>query len=97
MIVDDFSISCGTLAELAQELHRRGARRILACVAHNMLSREGYTKLEQSKIETLVATDTVSNPNTKNCEKITIASAAPLFAETIRRIHNRKSVSELFD
>lgn len=51
----------------------------------------------ESSIEKLIVTDTVSNPNTHNCAKIIIATAAPLFAETLRRIHYRESVSELFD
>lgn len=97
VIVDDFSISCGTLTDVAKELKKRGAKRVIACVAHNMLSREGCAKLEQSNIEKLIVTDTVSNPNTQNCAKIITASVAPLFAETIRRIHYRESVSELFD
>jgi len=97
IIVDDFSISCGTLADLAKGLKNRGAKRIIACVSHNLLSTKGVERLENSGIEKLVVTDTVSNPNTCNCAKIITASVAPLFAETIKRIHYRESVSELFD
>lgn len=97
VIVDDFTISCGTLANLAKGLKERGAQRIIAAVSHNLLSARGKEILEYSEIDKLVVTDTVSNPNTNGCAKIITASAAPLFAETIRRIHYRESVSELFD
>lgn len=97
VIVDDFSISCGTLTDLAKVLKKKGAKGIIACVAHNLLSKSGAEKLEQSPIERLIVTDTVSNPNTCGCAKVVTATAAPLFAETIRRIHYRESVSELFD
>lgn len=97
VVVDDFSISCGTLADLATVLKKRGTRRIIACVSHNLLSKSGVEKLEQSPIEKLIVTDTVSNPNTEGCAKIITASVAPLFAETIKRIHYRESVSQLFD
>jgi ribose-phosphate pyrophosphokinase len=97
IIVDDFSISCGTLADLAKGLKLRGVNRIIACVSHNLLSSKGVGTLEDSEIEKLIVTDTVANPNTGKCAKIITASAAPLLAETLKRIHYRESVSELFD
>jgi ribose-phosphate pyrophosphokinase len=80
VVVDDFTISGGTLADLARGLKDRGARRINA-----------------SPIETVVATDSVDNPWVQGQAKFQTVSVAPLFAETIRRIHERESVSPLFD
>jgi len=97
VIVDDFTISGGTLFELAKELKRRGAKKVIACLSHILLTAEGVENLEKSDIELLVSTDSVLNPNVNCSDRIKIISVAPLFAETIRRINNRESVSPLFD
>lgn len=78
-------------------LKQRGAGRIVACVSHLLLSEAGLAKLEQSPIEVLVATDTVENPLASKSGKIRIVGVGQMFAETIRRIHYRLSVSELFE
>jgi len=97
IIVDDFTISGGTLFNLAAELKRRGAKKVVACLSHILLTEEGVKQLEDSDIELLIATDSVANHAVNTCKKIRIISVAPLFAETIRRINNRESVSPLFD
>ncbi|QUI23564.1 ribose-phosphate diphosphokinase [Vallitalea pronyensis] len=96
LIVDDFSISGGTLVDLAIELKNRGAKKIIACLSHILLNEKGVEKLENSPIEMLISTDSVNNPYVESCDKVKLVSVAPLFAETIRRIHNRQSVSPLF-
>lgn len=96
LIVDDFSISGGTLVDLANELKARGAKKIIACLSHILLNDKGVKKLEDSPIEMLISTDSVYNPYIAHSNKIKIVSVAPLFAETIKRIHNRESVSPLF-
>lgn len=98
LIVDDFSISGGTLVDLANELKRRGAKKIIASLSHILLNeKKGVNKLEGSPIEMLISTDSVNNPYVECCDKVKLISVAPLFAETIRRIHNRESVSPLFN
>ena len=97
VIVDDFTISCGTLIEVARMLERRGARRILACVTHALLSPKGVRALEDSPIEQLLATDTVENESVRGSSKVKIVSIAPLFAQAIDIIQRRESLSLLFE
>ncbi len=97
MIVDDFSISGGTLIELAKGLKERGAKRIIACISHILLNQKGIDRINKSEIEMLISTDSVENPYVGASDKIQIISVAPLFAEAIQRIHSRESVSPLFD
>src|SRR5690554_3102283 len=97
IIVDDFSISGGTLIETAKGLKQRGAKQILACLSHILLNKEGVARIEDSPIELLLSTDSVDNGWVLNSEKIKIVSVAPLFGEAINRIHARESVSPLFD
>jgi len=97
LIVDDFSISGGTLVELSKVLIRKGASRVLACLSHLLLNEKGVRKLEDSPIELLISTDSVHNPYIVDSDKIKIVSVAPLFGEAVSRIHRRESLSPLFD
>jgi len=96
VIVDDFTISGGTLIEVARQLKDRGAKRVLACVSHALLNEEGVEKLRNSEIELLITTDSIENHNVIHCEKTRVISVAPLFADTVRRIYLNETVSELF-
>ncbi len=96
MIVDDFSISGGTLVDVSNLLKRKGAKKIIACLAHNMLRDKGVAKIDASPIDMLISTDTVDNPFIQKSPKMVTISAAPLFAEAVLRIHERVSVSPLF-
>lgn len=97
LIVDDFSISGGTLVDLSKVLKEKGAKRIVACLGHNMLRDAGVAKIENSPIEYVISTDTVNNPYLQNSKKMVTVSVAPLFAETVKRIHERVAVSDLFE
>ena len=96
MIVDDFTISGGTLIDIAKVLKSKGANHIIACLAHNMLREKGVKKIDESPIELLVSTDTVDNPYLQASKKMITVSVAPLFAEATLRIHERVTVSPLF-
>jgi ribose-phosphate pyrophosphokinase len=97
VIIDDFSISGGTLVKAAQLLKKRGAKKIIACVSHLPLSEKGVAAIDQSDINLLISTDSVDNSRLKKTNKIKILSIAPLFAEAVKRMHHRESINELFD
>ena len=96
LIVDDFTISGGTLVNLAHTLKQRGVKRIFALLSHNIISEAGVKRIENSPIELVVSTDTVINPNIQNNPRFKTISVAPLFAETIMRFYNCESISPLF-
>ncbi len=96
LIVDDFSISGGTLVSLANNLKRRGANRIIALLSHNIVSERGVRRIEESPIERVISTDTVDNANIAGHAKFETLSAAPMFAETIRRFYNYQSIDRMF-
>ena len=74
IIVDDFTISCGTLIEIAKTLKDNGAKDVYAFVSHALLSEKGVACLNESYINRLFVTDTVHNPSIMNCGKITVIS-----------------------
>jgi ribose-phosphate pyrophosphokinase len=96
IIVDDFTISCGTLTEIANVVKNEGAKSVYAFVSHALLSKKGISALRESPIEKLVTTDTVYNPNVLGNDDIEVLSVADLFAKAIRIIHNKESLHELF-
>lgn len=97
LIVDDFTISCGTLVDTARAVKEHGAEKIYACVSHALLGESGLKALESSLIEELIITDTVENTEAFKHPKIKVVSVAPLFAEAVKIIHNRESLSQLFE
>jgi ribose-phosphate pyrophosphokinase len=96
LIVDDFTISAYTIVDAARILVERGATRVYAAVTHALLAGRASERLDESPIERLFTTDSVETQPTKLSEKVEIVSVAGLFAEAIRRIANRESISVLF-
>jgi ribose-phosphate pyrophosphokinase len=97
VILDDMIDTAGTLTQAVKALLERGARRVIAMATHAVLSGPALGRIVESPLEELVATNTIPlRPEAKACGKIRVLSVASLFAEAIRRIHERDSVSSLF-
>ncbi len=96
LLVDDEIATGGTIFEATDFLLERGARRVLAAVVHPVLSGRAPQRLEQSVLEKLIVTNTIPIPSERQSDKIVQLSVAPLLATAITRIHDGRSVSELF-
>jgi ribose-phosphate pyrophosphokinase len=96
LIVDDFTISTGTLVNAAHKLIERGALAVYAAVSHGVFSEGSMERLEQSPIRNLLVTDSIETQPVVLSSKVQVVSVAPLFGEAIRRIHKRESISVLF-
>ena len=97
LIVDDFTISGGTLIEMAVACKERGCKDVYACVSHGVFSKGSAAKIARSPIKELVLTDTIEyrfEPLAPCCKVVSVAS---LFADAIMSIHRRESVSRLFN
>jgi ribose-phosphate pyrophosphokinase len=95
IVVDDFTISAGTLIDAARVLVERGATSVVAAVSQALLSPEALRRIDDSPIERIYATDAV--PVVGECRKLEVVSVAGLFGEAIRRISRRESISVLFE
>ena len=96
LLVDDLTETAGTLTEAAALLHKKGAKRVLACVSHAILNDLAIQRLRKSNIDELITTDTVLRPAIDGV-KITTLSVAGLLGEAIKRIHGNLSVTSLFE
>jgi ribose-phosphate pyrophosphokinase len=97
LIVDDFTISAGTLTDAARVLMERGASSVYAAVTHALLVGQAIERLDASPIERLFVTDTVETQPVEMSDKVEVVSVAGLFGEAIRRIADHESISILFE
>jgi len=97
LIVDDFTISGGTLIATAERLRAENAGDIYAAVAHGVLTKGCAARLAASPIKEMIITDTIEHRFEALPPMVKVVSAAPLFARAIHNIHHHASVSALFD
>ncbi|HYO97516.1 MAG TPA: ribose-phosphate pyrophosphokinase [Polyangiaceae bacterium] len=97
IIIDDLIDTAGTLCNAARAAMDYGARRVVACATHGVLSGPAVQRIEESPLEEVVVTDSIPlSEEARACKKIRVLSIARLLGEAIRRIHNSDSVSSLF-
>lgn len=96
LIVDDFTITGRTLMSMADVLKERGAHDVYAAVTHGVLSKGAASQIGRSNIKRMFMTDTIETALEPLPPNIEVVSVARLFAEAIRSIHDRTSVSMLF-
>tara|TARA_B100000686_G_scaffold286996_1_gene312160 strand:- start:2809 stop:3765 length:957 start_codon:yes stop_codon:yes gene_type:complete len=97
VLIDDIVDSAGTLCNAAGALKDRGAKKVCAYIVHPVLSGEAIKKINKSKLDQLVVTDTIPlSDSAKECKKIRVISMAPTLAEAIRRVNNEESISAMF-
>lgn len=96
VIVDDMIDTAGTLCKAAEALKDKGAKQIDAYATHPIFSGKAYKNLTESAIDEVVVTDSIPLSDTEYCDKIRVISVAGLLAETMRRINDGQSVSEIY-
>jgi ribose-phosphate pyrophosphokinase len=97
VVIDDMIDTAGTLVQAVGAIQREGARRILACGVHPVLSGPAIERIKTSVIEEVVVTNSIPlAPDKRATARITVLTVAPLLGEAIRRIHDEESVSTLF-
>jgi ribose-phosphate pyrophosphokinase len=97
IIVDDMIDTAGTLCNAARAVMDNGARSVVACATHGVLSGPAVQRIEDSPLTEVVVSNSVPlSDRAKASKKIKTVSLARLLGEAIRRIHNSDSVSSLF-
>ena len=95
IIVDDLTETAGTLCAAAKMLKEHGAKEIIACTSHAVLTDIAIERLKNSVISELITTNSVP-VRTSDSFPITTLCIAELLGEGIKRIHDDESVSSLF-
>ena len=98
ILVDDMVDTAGTLCNGAKALvERGGAKSVIACATHGVLSGPAIERLQNSVIDKLVLLDTIPVEGEKAIDKIEVLTVADLFAEAIHRIYDENAISDLFN
>jgi ribose-phosphate pyrophosphokinase len=99
ILVDDIIDTAGTIVHAAMALRDLGAREVYAAGVHALLSPPAIQRLRDAPIAEIVVTDTLPLPagaREQLGERLRVISVAPLLGDAIVRIHEGRSVSELF-
>ncbi len=96
ILVDDLTETAGTLVSAAKALKERGARKVIACVSHAVISDLGVQRFQNSCVEELITTNSVPVRKVPGFE-IKELCISNLLGEGIKRIHDDESVSSLFE
>jgi ribose-phosphate pyrophosphokinase len=97
IIIDDMIDTAGTLTGAARALMEKGAKRVVACATHGVLSGPAVQRIADSPLSEVIVSDSIPlSDAAKACTKIKQLSIARLLGEAIKRIHSSDSVSSLF-
>ncbi len=96
VVVEDIITTGGTISKLAQSLRGQGANKVLIAATHPIMTGDAAERLRKAHVDEVIVTDSVPIPADKLGPPITVLSVAPLLAEAIIRVHENRSVSELF-
>ena len=100
IIIDDLISTGGTLLHAATACRASGAEKVYAAASHGIFVGNANRLLSGTELDQVVVTDTIPpfrlDPELAK-RKLTVLSAAPLFAEAIRRIHTGDSLVELLE
>ena len=94
VIVDDMVDTAGTLTKAANLMIERGAKSVRAICTHALLSGNAYEKIENSKLEELIVTDSI--PQKKESKKVNVLTCANLFADVMHNVNTNQSINPFF-
>lgn len=94
VIVDDMVDTAGTITKAADIMKEAGAKSVRAVASHCVMSGPASERVQNSALEEIVFTDSI--PYSNRCSKVKQLSIAKLFAEAIRRVTEKESISELY-
>jgi ribose-phosphate pyrophosphokinase len=96
IIVDDEVDTGGSATHAVNIVREQGARDIYLCFAHAVLSSPAVERLRQLPVKEIVTTNSILIPPEKQLPNLTVLSIAGLLGEVILRVHEGRSVGEVF-
>ncbi|MBR7018207.1 MAG: ribose-phosphate pyrophosphokinase [Prevotella sp.] len=94
VIIDDMVDTAGTITKAADIMMAAGAKSVRACASHCVMSGPASDRVQNSALEEIVFTDSI--PYAQRCAKVKQLSVAEMFADTIRRVVENKSISDQY-
>lgn len=94
VLIDDMVDTAGTIVRAANLIKEAGATSVRAVASHCVMSGFASNRIMESALHEIVFTDSITYHG--NCMKLKQISAAPIFAEAIRRVLANESISSLY-
>lgn len=100
ILLDDLISSGTTLSQAADVCIAAGATGVIAAATHGVFSSAAEKNLSSTNLDQIVITNTVTPwrlSETLIQNKLVVLDAAPIFADTIKRVHQGASIVELLE
>jgi ribose-phosphate pyrophosphokinase len=97
VIVDDEISTAGSMQNTIEVVKEHGAQDVYVSATHPVFAPPATERLRNLPITELVTTNTIPIPPDKMLSNVKILSVGPLLGEVIRRVHEGRSVGELFN
>lgn len=97
VIVDDEISTAGSMKNTISVVKNYGARDVYVACTHPVFAGPAVERLRAMPIKELIVTNTVPTPDKSVLPSLTVLSVAPLLGEVIMRVHDGRSVGELFN
>ena len=85
ILVDDIATSGNTLINAAELVIKNGSIKVISAIVHPDFSPDAVEKINNSKIEKLFTTDTITLKDNQTSEKIDISSVASIIAQHLKK------------
>ena len=97
LMFDDMITTAGTICSAARLVRDCGARTVRVAATHGVFAPPAVERLQKAPIDEIVVADTVPiRAEAAELKNLKVLTVADLLGEAIHRIHNNKSVSEIF-
>ena len=96
VLIDDMIDTAGTIVSAADALVAHGASTVCAYATHGLFSGPAIDRLKNSRIDSIVITNTLPLPPERAIDKIEVLSVANVIADAINAVFRDTSVSEIF-
>ena len=95
ILIDDMVDTAGTICKAANIMKENGACTVRAFASHAIMSDPASERVMNSELDELVFSNSIPF-DTDKCPKVKVLSIAGLFADTITRVHDNRSISSAY-
>jgi ribose-phosphate pyrophosphokinase len=96
LVFDDMIDTGGTICAAAKIVKDAGASSVTVFATHGILSNNALQKIDKSEIDKVIVTNSIP-ADQKASKKLEILDVSDVLSEAIKRIHENKSISKLFE
>jgi len=94
ILIDDMVDTAGTITKVDDIMMENGALSVRAIASHAVMSGPACERVEKSCLTEMIMTDSI--PFNKSCSKVKILGIAEMFADTIERVFDHRSISSQY-